>query len=699
MSVRWPAAALALFVAAGASGYTRSTATGSMQGTPLFRPDADNIELSVADNVEAGLLNAEGRLFITPESDPLGALQAAIDVWDRAPDSSARFAPLTPTQARNDPDDGRHVFVFEDTPEIRSFTQGALAVTRMVFLADGTLEDTDIVFNPDVSPGNNQIPFSTDQLPASFDLQGAATHEIGHALGANHTAVIGAAMFHDAGQGETFRRHLSTDEHAFLREAYPADGADANLGEIFGAATVNGAPATGVHVTVVDTFTGVMIGALTDLDDGTYRIRVPAVPRGRYFAYMEPLDGPVRPANIQIIDQSKFNTSVRTRFVGGNGNPRILDVVPGRSARGDVALEDGVSALDIEMIGVGPAASPGVIDHLTDGPVRLIAGEAIDVILSGPGLDATVGETDIRLLGRGLKLRVGSLMVDPEITVNGGPVIRFTVDVEELESRWLGSVAVTKGVAATAYSGAFVIEPPGPQFSNAGVVNGASFLGGPIAPGAIISIFGTGLGPATGVAVTGFDPATGGLPTELGGVEVFFNGVAAPMFFASDEQLNLQSPFEIADRGVARIVIRVNGQESLPVSAGVGLASPGIFKAADSTQAIVLNEDGTVNTPENPAGRGEFITIFATGQGAIQPPIATGQPANADPLSLAGPTQVTIGGVAAPGVLFSGMAPDLVGLWQINVRVPESLEPGSAISIVIAAHGLSSQPGVTISVR
>ena len=114
----------------------------------------------------------------------------------------------------------------------------------------------------------------------------------------------------------------------------------------------------------------------------------------------------------------------------------------------------------------------------------------------------------------------------------------------------------------------------------------------------------------------------------------------------------------------------------------------------------MLNQDNSPNFGTNPAKRGSVIQIFATGAGDTDPPLLPGEPAPAsgNPLILtrAQPT-VTIGGAQAR-VLFSGMAPGYVGLWQINAEVPASVPPGPAVSLTITAGGVSSNT-VTIAVE
>jgi uncharacterized protein (TIGR03437 family) len=235
-------------------------------------------------------------------------------------------------------------------------------------------------------------------------------------------------------------------------------------------------------------------------------------------------------------------------------------------------------------------------------------------------------------------------------------------------------------------------------FTSNSIVNAASFAGAGVAPGEIATIFGTGMGPGAGIKNTGFNPASGALPTTLGGATVTFDGVAAPLFFVSATQINLQVPFEIAGRGSTTVMVQSQSSLSDPISVRVVAARPGIFTLANSPQAIVLNQDGSINSPAKRAPRGSVITIFATGQGAINPPIPTGKPAPNSPLSGPGAVTATIGGINAK-VLFGGMTPGLVGLMQVNAEIPAAVTPSSAAALQIAVNGAPSQAAVALAVE
>lgn len=236
-----------------------------------------------------------------------------------------------------------------------------------------------------------------------------------------------------------------------------------------------------------------------------------------------------------------------------------------------------------------------------------------------------------------------------------------------------------------------------------GVVNGASFSTQPPTAGSIGSIFGTNLASTTLVA----DSLP--LPTSLDGVSVQINGVAAPLFFVSADQINFQFPWESLDQTEVSITVTSNGVTSASQTIRLALFNPGIF-ATNSTGkgqgAIVIAATGEVAAPTEsipgraarPANRGEFLSVFCTGLGAVNNPPASGAPASADPLSETTTTpSATMGGVPAT-VTFSGLGPGFVGLYQVNVQVPENVPTGDAVGLVLTIGGVASNT-VTIAVQ
>jgi uncharacterized protein (TIGR03437 family) len=236
------------------------------------------------------------------------------------------------------------------------------------------------------------------------------------------------------------------------------------------------------------------------------------------------------------------------------------------------------------------------------------------------------------------------------------------------------------------------ITPPEPNQTGLTVVNAASLLAGGIAPGQIVTIFGTGLGPAEGLSAA--------LPAmDLGGTHVLMNGHLAPIFYVSQTQINLQVPYAVADSVRAEIEVVHDGIVRGKASVAVVESSPAIFTVTGGTgQAAAINEDGSVNSPSNPALRGSVLVLFATGEGKTSPPGVEGRPASTPLPVPALPVSVKIGGYAAT-VLYAGAAPGFSGLLQINVRTPSGFAPPGIQPVTVQIGTAVSPPGVTVAVR
>src|SRR5450432_2623148 len=205
----------------------------SSSGAFLHRTDFANVQFQLNQLAVPGLNNAAGQAFITADSDIPTAIANAAAAWNAVQTSAARFAPVPGTNLTNVSGDGVNVIVFLDTPAIRSALGPSLtAVTTPVFYSDGTIVDSDIIFNPAFS-------FSTNGVPNTFDIQSILTHEMGHALGANHTGVVGAAMFQFTNQNATAYQTLAPDDVAFVSDAYPAS-TPSPFGAISGTLSQNG---------------------------------------------------------------------------------------------------------------------------------------------------------------------------------------------------------------------------------------------------------------------------------------------------------------------------------------------------------------------------------------------------------------------------------------------------------------------------
>jgi uncharacterized protein (TIGR03437 family) len=230
------------------------------------------------------------------------------------------------------------------------------------------------------------------------------------------------------------------------------------------------------------------------------------------------------------------------------------------------------------------------------------------------------------------------------------------------------------GVRAPVYEGTGVFLDP------VGVVNGASFVGwpSPVAPGSIVSLFGAGL--ASREARAGGFP----LPAKLDDVTVTVNGKAAPLYFVSPTQATMQLPYGLEGNWVAVRLANSRGVSN-EVTASLAPTSPGVFVSGDK-RSVVLHDDYSPVTPENPARPGETVIIWLTGLGELSPPVPTGAANPAEPLSRAVDASVSVlfGGVSATRVHYAGGAPGFAGLHQINATVPANTPPSTNVPVAIS---------------
>ncbi|HTS61735.1 MAG TPA: SBBP repeat-containing protein [Candidatus Acidoferrales bacterium] len=232
--------------------------------------------------------------------------------------------------------------------------------------------------------------------------------------------------------------------------------------------------------------------------------------------------------------------------------------------------------------------------------------------------------------------------------------------------------------------GTLAIQRVVPAISAGAIVNAASFAAAPLAPGSLFTIAGSRLANTT---------ASGAFVQALGGASVIIGGIRAPLSYASPTQINGQVPYELAP-GNAALALHVDGVGDATATVSLTDVSPGIFQISPG-RAVAQNQDYSINSPGTPARPGSYITVYLTGQGALDHPVATGAAAPLDPLSrVLGAPVATIGGAAAQ-VVFCGLTPGFVGLAQANIQVP-LLPPGDYPLVLTIGKG--SSPPVTISV-
>jgi uncharacterized protein (TIGR03437 family) len=230
------------------------------------------------------------------------------------------------------------------------------------------------------------------------------------------------------------------------------------------------------------------------------------------------------------------------------------------------------------------------------------------------------------------------------------------------------------------------------------VVSAASFTSSAMAPGELISIFGNGIGPAVPVGLQ--VDSSGKVANSLAGLTVSFDGNPAPLLYVAAGQINAIVPFAVAGESTTLMRVSASGGAAFTVTLPVSTAAPAIFATSAAGQGAILNADLSVNAAGNPAARGSWIAIYATGAGLLSPAVADGAIVSATnlPLSVA-PVAVTIGGQAAT-VNYQGAAPGLVaGVMQINAQVPPSVTPGTAVPVTIGVGGTAGLNTVTMAVK
>jgi uncharacterized protein (TIGR03437 family) len=279
------------------------------------------------------------------------------------------------------------------------------------------------------------------------------------------------------------------------------------------------------------------------------------------------------------------------------------------------------------------------------------------------------------------------------------------------------NTAVVTQLAAGNYSGNVVISSPNLPGGNVmikvnltvsaatgpviqAIVNAASFVAGPLSPGELISIFGTNLGPTSGIL---FTPDNGHVDTTLDDTVVMFNNTRAPLIFVSSSQINAIVPYEVASNSSVLVSVIHSGITTTSFNAAVAATAPGIFSAfqTGNGQGAILNSNLSPNNQSNPAPKGSVVSIYATGEGVLTPQPATG--------SMSGPSlplpkpianvSVTIGGQPAD-ISYAGEAPTLVsGVLQVNAKIPNNIASGNQIVVLTIGNNSNKQQSITVAVQ
>ena len=224
--------------------------------------------------------------------------------------------------------------------------------------------------------------------------------------------------------------------------------------------------------------------------------------------------------------------------------------------------------------------------------------------------------------------------------------------------------------------------------------------GGPVSPGELIVIYGNGFGPGQLTPLTTVN--NGALvDTATGSTRVFFDGIAAPVIYAASGQVSVAVPYEVANRFTTTMEVQTNGVYSAAFPIKVSATAPGLFMVdpGNSMQLALFNQDGTPNTPDNPAPKGSIVTCYGTGEGATTPTSTNGQ---INTKTLPKPLNtgtVRVGGQNAT-VNYLGAASGFVaGVFQLNFTVPNTATSGAVVPVTLTVGGNTSQANATMAVQ
>lgn len=316
-------------------------------------------------------------------------------------------------------------------------------------------------------------------------------------------------------------------------------------------------------------------------------------------------------------------------------------------------------------------------------------------VTDGVRVDATAGVLSYTVTAS--TVNGGNWLLAPQGTLQTPSIATISINPAALAP---GTYTATLGIAAQGVSDTkqipVVLTVLPSSITVAAITNAASFAAGSIAPGEFVTIFGTNLGPPTliGPHLT----QQGTLDTSVSDTRVLFDGIPAPIVYTSASQVTAIAPYTIAGRTSVRVEVEFRGTRSTAVTVPVADSAPALFTVGSTSQGAILNQNGTLNTPQNGAPAGSIVSLYATGEGLTDLNLPDGTVIGDALAKPRLPVTVTIGGTPAE-VTYAGSAPGLPGgVLQVNVRVPADAGAGPA-EILLKVGDATSQSGVQLTVR
>lgn len=302
---------------------------------------------------------------------------------------------------------------------------------------------------------------------------------------------------------------------------------------------------------------------------------------------------------------------------------------------------------------------------------------------------------------KGRKLTASSAWLTATLSSTSTP-LTVTVEVNPAgmaAGTYNGSVEFTSAVAPTmTLPVVLTVMPPGPALASTALFNAASYAPSAVAPGENVVVYGSMFGPST--LTTAARDAQGRLTTELGGVQLLFDNIPAPLVYAGSGVVSALVPFEVGTKQLTVMQVEYQGVKSAPHVLLVLDAIPGLYTATGGGggQGAILNQDNSYNNSANPANPGDIIQLFGTGAGQTDPPGMDGGPAQAPFPKPLLPVEVTIDGLLAD-IVYAASAPgEPEGIFQINARVPLGVARGTGVPVLVTVGTKQTQPGVTVEI-
>jgi uncharacterized protein (TIGR03437 family) len=372
-------------------------------------------------------------------------------------------------------------------------------------------------------------------------------------------------------------------------------------------------------------------------------------------------------------------------YIADSGNRRVRQVQPGVSPA--IALSSTYVTFSLAATGSTSTTQTFVLSNSSQGTLNW----ASSVMTTSGGAWLSIAPS------------TGSVLAGQP-----GTTVTVTANPSGLTAGdYYGLIQITSPSAASPVQLVTVrltVQTPGeapPQVAVGGVLNAASFsLQTPVAPGTIVSIFGTGFTDAAGLlAAQGFP-----LPNELDGTWAMIGAETVPLLAVVSTQINAMLPFDLVVNTSVPIVVFRNNAISAPQPVGMVSSQPGVFSQSETGAGIgivvIVHPDGSQAEAGggNAATAGDAVVIYCTGLGDATPRAVAGFPVPPSPLSYANDTvTATIGGVNA-SVFFAGLSPGFTGLYQVNAMVPSGIAPNPQAPLVLSQGGRTSAT-VTIPVQ